>query len=148
MDETLRAARSEIEELAVEDGEFCVACAETGERPPPVTGARFANADDARRAAALAREYRDGLREHDPDLPRHRFVVSESAARSLQFAGVRERTDDTRANGLPRTSRSVVAAGDGEGEWLRMANAPLVHLTRNGDPVGDDAVGRQLDSKL
>ncbi|WP_227354593.1 DUF7552 domain-containing protein [Haladaptatus salinisoli] len=148
MDETLRRTRREIERLAVENGRFSVACADTGERPMPITGARFETDEDAHRAAELAREYRDALREHDRDVPRYRFVVNEEPPRPLQMASVRERTSGTRANGLPRTRRLVTLAGDGGGEWIEMENAPIVHLSRDGGPVGDDAVSRQLDSKL
>ncbi|WP_458206240.1 DUF7552 domain-containing protein [Haladaptatus sp. NG-SE-30] len=148
MDETLRRTRREIERLADDSGQFSVVCADTGERPMPITGTRFENHDDATRAAELAREYRDALRNYDPDVPCHRFLVTEEQPRPLQMAGMRERTTGTRANGLPQTQRSVTAASDGEGEWLKMENAPLVHLARDNGPVGDDAVSRQLDSKL
>lgn len=148
MDETPRQVRSEIEELTDDSGRFYIACVETGERPAPVTGARFDTHEDAERALALARRYRETIREHDPGLPRYRLVVSELSEGPLQLAGIRERTGGTRSNGLPRTRRSVTLSSDGEGQWLRMENAPLVHLARNNRPVGDDAVARQLDSKL
>ncbi len=150
MDDILRETRREIEALAVENGRsrFSVVCADTGECPMPITGKQFEDHDDASRAAELARRYRDALREHDPDVPHYRFVVTEESADPVQMTGVRERTDDTRANGLPQTQRSVTVASDGNGEWLTMDNAPLVHLARDCGPVGDDAVGRQLDSKL
>ncbi|WP_266076918.1 DUF7552 domain-containing protein [Haladaptatus caseinilyticus] len=150
MDDILRQTRRKIEALAVESGQggFSVVCADSGECPMPLTGNQFESHDDASRAAELARGYRNALREHDPKIPHYRFVVTEEPARPLQMAGVRERTDGTRANGLPQTQRSVTVASDGEGEWLRMENAPLVHLARDCGPVGDDAVGRQLDSKL
>ncbi|SIR04648.1 hypothetical protein SAMN05421858_1234 [Haladaptatus litoreus] len=150
MDDILRQTRREIESLAVESGHgrFSVLCAETGECPMPITGKQFKDHDDASRAVELAREYRDALREHDPEIPQYRFVVTEEPARPLQMAGVREQTSGTRANGLPQTQRSVTVASDGNGEWLTMDNAPLVHLARDCGPVGDDAVGRQLDSKL
>ncbi|WP_458189595.1 DUF7552 domain-containing protein [Haladaptatus sp. NG-WS-4] len=148
MDETLRRARREIERLAVDDGAYSVACADTGERPMPITGTRFENHEDADRAVELASEYRDALRKHDPDVPCHRFVVTEEPPRTLQMAGVRERTTSIRANGLPQTQRTVTVASDGNGEWFEMKNAPLVHLARDNEPVGDDAVSRQLDSKL
>lgn len=150
MDDILRQTRKEIETMAVEGGrgQFSVVCADTGECPMPITGKQFEDHDDASRAAELARGYRDALRQHDPDIPRYRFVVTEESDPPLQMAGVRERAEGTRANGLPRTQRSVTIANDGQGEWLTMENAPLVHLARDCGPVGDDAVGRQLDSKL
>lgn len=148
MDDILRRTRREIEELSVESGHFFVTCAETGECPTPITGTRFDDHDDAARAADLAREYRDALREHDPDIPQYRFVVTELPNQPLQMVGVRERTDEFRANGLPRTQRSVTVTSDRHGAWLTMENAPLVHLARDCGPVGDDAVGRQLESKL
>lgn len=148
MDDILRRTRREIEELAVDSGPFSVTCAESGECPTPITGTRFETHDDAARAAHLAREYRDALREHDPDVPEYRFVVTELPTDSLQMVGVRERTNDVRANGLPQTERSVTVTSDRDGAWLTMENAPLVHLARDCGPVGDDAVGRQLESKL
>jgi hypothetical protein len=148
MDDILRRTRREIEELAVESGPFSVVAAESGECPTPITGTRFESHDDAMRAADLAHEYRDALREHDPDLPTYRFVVTELPSEHVQMVGVRERTDGIRANGLPQTQRSVTVTSDRDGAWLRMENAPLVHLARDCGPVGDDAVGRQLDSKL
>ncbi|WP_227376607.1 DUF7552 domain-containing protein [Haladaptatus halobius] len=148
MDETLRRTRREIEQLAVDDGRFSVACADTGERPMPITGTRFETDEDAHRATELACKYRNALREHDPDVPHYRFVVNEESPRPLQMASVRERTSGIRANGLPQTRRSVTIASDGDGEWVEMENAPIVHLSRDDGPVGDDAVSRQLDSKL
>ncbi|MCO8246593.1 MULTISPECIES: hypothetical protein [unclassified Haladaptatus] len=148
MDDILRQTRREIEELAADSGSFSVTCAETGECPTPITGTRFETHDDAARAADLAREYRTALREHDPDVPEYRFVVTELPTDSLQMVGVRERTNDVRANGLPQTERSVTVTSDRDGAWLTMKNAPLVHLARDCGPVGDAAVGRQLESKL
>ncbi len=148
MDDILRRTRREIEALAIDSGPFSVTCAESGECPTPITGTRFETHDDAARAADLAREYRDALREHDPDVPDYRFIVTELPSNPLQMVGVRERTDDVRANGLPQTQRSVTVTRDRDGAWLTMKNAPLVHLARDRGPVGDAAVGRQLESKL
>ncbi len=148
MDHILRRTRRKIEALATDSGPFAVTCGETGECPTPITGTRFETHDDAARAGDLAREYRDALREHDPDIPEYRFVVTELPTDSLQMIGVRERTNDVRANGLPQTQRSVTVTSDRDGAWLTMKNAPLVHLARDSGPVGDAAVGRQLESKL
>lgn len=134
--------------LAAEDGQFHVACAGTGVRPEPVAGATFATYDDAERAAAAAREYRAALRTLDPGLQQYDLVVADGHPDRLDVACTRERTLDTRANGLPRARRTATMAGPRDGEWLSVENAPVVHLTRDAAPVGDEAVERQLDSKL
>ncbi|WP_435178295.1 DUF7552 domain-containing protein [Halorussus sp. AFM4] len=148
MADALETIRRNIGELATEDGDFYVACAETDECPAPLTGRQFPTEDAAREAAALARTYRETLRESDPDLPQYRLAVYERTGDPLTLVSTRERAAGQRPNGLPRTSRSVTLSGAGEREWLRMDNAPLVHVRRNGEPLPDDAVERQLDSKL
>ncbi|MFC7080571.1 DUF7552 domain-containing protein [Halorussus caseinilyticus] len=148
MVDSLDAIRQKIGDLASEDGDFYVACAETDDCPAPLTGRRFPTEAAADEAADLAREYRATLRESDPDLPHHRLAVYERSGGPLTFVSTRERTAGQRENGLPRTSRSVVVSGDGEREWLRMDNAPLVHVRQDGEPLPDDAIERQLDSKL
>jgi|SRR6056297_1104361 len=148
MADSLDSIRRAIADLSDDDGEFYVACAETDDCPAPLTGRRFPTEAAASEAAALAREYRDRLRESDPDLPERRLTVYELSGDALTLVSTRERTGGQRENGLPRTSRSVMLSGDGEREWLRMDNAPLVHVRRDGDPLPDDAVERQLESKL
>ncbi|MFC4551843.1 MULTISPECIES: DUF7552 domain-containing protein [Halorussus] len=140
--------RDRIAELAAEDGEFYLACPETGDRPTPVADHRFPTERAADEAADLATEYRTALREADPDLPERSLVVYEVESDPLRMVATRERAPGQRANGLPRSSRTVTLSGDDEREWLRMDNAPLVHVRRDGEPLPDDAVSRQLDSKL
>ncbi|UPV99737.1 hypothetical protein M0R88_14605 [Halorussus gelatinilyticus] len=148
MSDSLDTIRREIDDIAAEDGDFYVACADTDERPAPLTGRRFPTEEAANEAADLARSYRATLRESDPDLPEHRLSVYECTDDPPTMVSTRERAAGTRENGLPRTSRSVTLSGDCESEWLRMDNAPLVHVRRDGEPLPDDAVERQLDSKL
>ncbi|WP_276301137.1 DUF7552 domain-containing protein [Halorussus lipolyticus] len=148
MSDSLEALRRQIAECATDDGDFYVACAETDERPAPLTGRRFPSEEAAEEAAQLARTYRSRLRETDPELPEHRFAVYEQSGNPLTIVSTRERTEEKRENGLPRTERSVTVSGDGEHEWLRMDNAPVVHVRQDGEPLPDDAVERQLDSKL
>lgn len=45
-------------------------------------------------------------------------------------------------------SRSFTLAGDGEGEWLRMDDAPVVTVREDGEPLSDVTVGHQLNAKL
>lgn len=148
MADSLETLRERIADLADHDGDFVAACSDTDRRPVPLTGKRFPTEDAASEAAEIACEYRDRLRATDPDLPERRFVVYEVAADPVLLVSTREQAAGSRANGLPRTSRTVTLAGDGEREWLRMENAPLVHLRRNGDLLDDAAVERQLNSKL
>ena len=148
MSDSLDAIRRELADLADEDGDFYVACADTDERPAPLSGRRFPSEAAASEAAELARSYREVLRESDPELPEHRLSVYERADEAPSLVSTRERAGGLRENGLPRTSRSVTLSGDCESEWLRMDNAPLVHVRRDGEPLPDDAVERQLDSKL
>lgn len=137
--------RRRIDELADDAGPFYLACAETGETPMPVTGARFASHDDAEAAAGLARRYRDALRAVDPSLPRRRLVVAERTG-DLALVSSRRRADGYRENGLPRSTRAATAVGRGTGEWLSMENAPVVHLARDEGPLDDELVDRQLDA--
>jgi hypothetical protein len=148
MSDSLEALRRQIAERATDDGIFYVACAETDECPAPLSGKRFPTEAAAGEAADFAAAYREILRESDPELPERRFSVYERGGDPLTIVSTRERATGQRENGLPRTSRSVTLAGDGEREWLRMDNAPLVHIRRDGEPLPDDAVERQLDAKL
>ncbi|UPV73686.1 hypothetical protein M0R89_14205 [Halorussus limi] len=148
MPDSLDAIRGRIDRRADESGDFYVACAETDERPAPLTGRRFPTEAAASEAADLARAYREALRESDPELPERRLSVYELTDDPPTLVSTRKRAAGRRDNGLPRTSRSVTLSGDCESEWLRMDNAPLVHVRRDGEPLPDDAVERQLDSKL
>lgn len=141
---SLCRARERVESLADPDGAFAVACAETGVRPPPVWGARFASFADAERARDAAVAYRETLRELDPGCESYDLVVCEETDSSLGFASVRETTADRRPNGLPRTRRTVTLAGDGRDEWLRIENAPVVDLVGPETLLDDEVVERQL----
>ncbi|WP_276259790.1 DUF7552 domain-containing protein [Haloglomus litoreum] len=140
----LTRARERVEELADPDGAFAVACAETGVRPPPVWGSRFPSFEAAERARDAAVAYREALRELDPYCEQYDLVVCEETDSSLGFASVRETTAGRRANGLPRTRRTVTLAGDGRDEWLRVENAPIVDLVGPEALLDDEVVERQL----
>jgi hypothetical protein len=124
--------RERVAQLAVEDGTFYVACVETGGSPEPVTDATVPSHDAAAAAADATRRYRD---------------AHEGSDRSVGVTSSRERDAGTRANGLPRSRRVATVSGGGEGEWLRVENAPVVFLSRDANPLDVEAVERQLDSK-
>ena len=145
---TLRRTRERVDDRSVDDGTHHVACARTGARPEPVAGASFGCVDDAEAAAEAARTYRAALRELDPSLPEYDLVVTGDELPDVEVACARERTGGTRSNGLPRARRTATVAGARDGEWLRVENAPVVHLSRDDGPVDDAAVARQLDAKL
>ncbi|MFD1589466.1 hypothetical protein ACFR9U_21020 [Halorientalis brevis] len=146
--ETVGIARDRIEELRTSDGEFVVACRDSGVQPEPVTDARFESYDDAERACAVARRYREAMRELDPALTRHELVVSAVEEGAVEVACVREATDQRRANGLPHARQTVTLAGNGNDEWLRVENGTVVHFTGPDSLLDDEFVTRQLDSKL
>jgi hypothetical protein len=145
---TLRRAREEVERLAVPDGGFVVVCRDSGVSPPPVSTARFGTYADAERARTAAVGYREALSDLDPSLPSHDLAVSEAWDDTLRFASVRETTGDRRENGLPRSSRTVTLAGDGRDEWLRIENAPVVHLRGPDALLDDEVIERQLRATL
>jgi hypothetical protein len=145
---TMRSATARIESLAVTEGEFCVACRETGICPAPVTDRRFESYEHAERACAAAQAYREALEELDPTLSEYDLLASTVGERSLQCATAREVVDHQRRNGLPRAESNVTLAGDGYDEWLRIENAPVVHLSGPESLLDDELVTRQLDSKL
>lgn len=140
MPDRLEALRSRIDELTEPDGDFAVVCPLSGKRPVPVRGAAFPSADAAETAVELVREYREVLREVDPHLEAVPIVASEVGADPLSIDGATEC--------LGRSSRSVTVSGEGDGEWLRMDDAPVVHVRRDGELLDDDAVTRQLRAKL
>ena len=146
--ESLRTARERIAALEGPEGAFVVTCRNSGVRPEPVTDATFECSADAERACVAARRYRQAMRELDPDLTDHALVVSRVDRGTVEFASVRERTDRRRENGLPRTSRTVTLAGNGDDEWLRVENAPVVHFAGPESLLDDEFVTRQLDAKL
>ena len=142
----LLRARDRVDALAVEGGPFRVACAETGVSPPPVSDARFDSFADAERARDAAVDYRAALRKLDPGLVSYDLAVCETRDTSLGFASVRETTARRRENGLPRTRRTVTLAADGPDEWLRVENAPVVHLVCPEARLDDEVVERQLET--
>ena len=145
---TMLAARTEIERLATADGQFAVACRDTGVSPAPVTGSAFATYDDAKTARDAAREYRNAMAALDPDLASYDLAVCERGEDSLDMASVRRSTPERRANGLPASTRTVTVAGDASEEWLRVENAPVVHLRGPETPLDDEIVARQLRNTL
>jgi hypothetical protein len=147
-DSPILRARERVEALATEDGAFVVAGTETGVSPPPVSRARFGSYDDAERARDAAERYREAMRDLDPGLERYDLVACEVAGTDAGFASVRETTADRRANGLPRTRRTVTVASDGRDEWLRVENAPVVHLAGPDAPLDDEVIERQLRTTL
>ena len=146
--DNLRTAAARIEDLEADGGEFCVVCGETGISPAPVTGVCFDSFDAAEQACDVARTYRNALRTLDPTLAEYDLVVSAEAESSVQFAAAREVVDHERPNGLHRSESNVTLAGDGYDEWLRIENAPVVHLTGPDSLLDDELVSRQLDAKL
>jgi hypothetical protein len=145
---TARAARERVAELSSAEGRFAVACRETGRRPAPVADAVFDSYGDAERARDAAREYRTAMRRVDPDLTEFTLAVCHADDRRVAVTARRESTDERRANGLPRASQTATVAGERTGEWLRVSNAPVVHLTGRGEALDDEFVSRQLRSKL
>ncbi|NHN43043.1 hypothetical protein G9C85_15600 [Halorubellus sp. JP-L1] len=146
--DALTDARVLVEDLATPAGEFVVVGKETGVRPDPVTGFAFDDYEAAERARDAAARYRRALREHDPALPEYDLVVGETDSNPIEVATVRESTRERRTNGVPRARQTVTLTGDRRDEWLRVENAPLVHLTGPDELLDDELVTRQLQSKL
>lgn len=144
----LQRTRSRVRELAVEDGDFHVACRETGVRPEPVTEARFDAFEAAERACEAARRYREALARLDPSASAYDLDVYQTTGQDVTLASVRETTDERRENGLPASRQSVLLAGSGADEWLRMDNGAVVHVVGGGSLLDDEVVSRQLDVKL
>jgi hypothetical protein len=146
--EAVQAFRSRVQGLASPDGEFVVACRETGVRPAPVTGSRFESYTDAEAARDAAHRYRAAMRSLDPELARYDLAVCERGSDGVEFASVREGTDGTRTNGLPRSRQTATLTGDRTDEWIRVENAPLVHLHGPDSPLDDEIVERQIGVQL
>lgn len=144
----IRRTRERIEDLQTPDGEFVVACRESGVRPEPVDDARFGSFADAELACGLALRYRAAMRSIDPALTRYRLVPSSVDRGDVQVASVRETSDERRANGLPLARTTVTVAGRRNDEWLRVENGPIVHFTGTDSLLDDEVVARQLESKL
>ena len=71
----LRDLRAHIESLAVDDGEYTLVCSRHAEQPVPAAGLRFPTRQIARTAARATTQYRNALRQYDPELPRYDIVV-------------------------------------------------------------------------
>lgn len=145
---TFQSARERIRELATENGDFHVACVETGQCPEPVGDATFATVEDAAAAIEAARQYADALRALDHGFPDYDLAVYRTSNESVDVSTIRERTSEVRPNGLPRSRQVTTVSGGRDGEWLRMENAPVVFLSRNADLIDDETVERQLQTKL
>lgn len=77
---TLRDVRAALISLATGDGRYTIVCGRTGTRPVPVSGLRFADRETAASGVRLAETYRAHLRQYDPRLPVHEFVVHETTS--------------------------------------------------------------------
>ena len=146
--DAVEASRERVDRLASPDGEFVVACRETGVRPAPVTGTRFDSYEEAETARNAARRYRAAQRSLDPDLARYDLAVCERGSGAVELASVREGTGGTRTNGLPRSRQTATVTGDRTDEWLKVENAPLVHLRGPDSPLDDEIVERQIGVQL
>lgn len=147
MADRLEALHQRIEAMTDDDGDFAVVCPLSGKRPVPVRGASFPSPDAAEEAAELVVEYRGLLREVDPHLENIPVVACERAADPLTLE----------ERGGRRSSRTVVlSAGesggrsesDADGEWMELRDPPVVDVRRDGEPLDDRSVSRQLRSKL
>jgi hypothetical protein len=78
---TLIEIREHIERLATQDGQYCVVCGRTGERPVPAAGHRFPDRPTARAAARATEQYRSALRRYDPRVPYYDLIVCEGPGR-------------------------------------------------------------------
>jgi len=146
--DTIRRTRERIEALAVEDGEYGVACKDSGCAPAPVTDVTFPTFEEAELACLSAQAYRSALRRLDPSLPEYDLVVCAAEDGAVEQVSVRKQTRGRRENGLPETSQSVTVSGGATDEWLRIDNAPVVHLRGSDSLLDDDFVTRQLESQL
>ena len=145
---TIRQARERIEAVAVDHGDFGVACKDTGCSPAPVTDVTFETFEAAELACLSARAYRSALRRLDPSLPEYDLVVCTTDEGAVEQVSVRKQTKGRRENGLPATSQSVTISGGATDEWLRVENAPVVHLRGSDSLLDDEFVTRQLESQL
>lgn len=135
MVDRLETLHRRIDALTDADGEYAVVCPRSGKRPVPVRAASFGAPADAEAAADLVVEYRDLLREVDPHLERIPVAAREAGADPLTLADA-------------SSAGPVVLSGDGDGEWLAVDGAPVVELRRDGAPLDDARVSRQLSSRL
>lgn len=146
MPDRLETLHRQIEALTDPDGDFAVVCPLSGKRPVPVRGASFPTATAAEDAVGLVCEYRRLLREVDPYLENIPIVAAAEPADTLALT---RESDDRRVS---LSGRGGDADGDGDsdadGEWLVADESLLVHIQRDGQPLDDDSVSRQLRSKL
>lgn len=115
---TLRDVRAALVSLATGDGRYTIVCGRTGTRPVPVSGLRFADRETAASGVRLAETYRAHLRQYDPRLPVHEFVVHETTAtgherrqRVAATAGCHARSRSS--HGTPREPVGIRGQGDG-----------------------------------
>jgi hypothetical protein len=159
MTDSLETLRERITDSTDPDGDFAVVCPLSGKCPVPVRGESFPSADAAEAAVDLVIDYRTLLREVDPHLENVPIVAVRRTAEPLAL-DARERSDrademrcaDETARRI-RTRRtdtglSVSLSGEGDDEWLRMENAPVVHVRRDGELLDDETVSQQLRSEL
>ncbi|WP_134670376.1 DUF7552 domain-containing protein [Halorussus marinus] len=139
MADRLETLHRRIDALTDPDGEYAVVCPLSGKRPVPVRDASFGTPDDAEAAADLVIDYRELLRSVDPHLEHVPIVAGEVGADPLALA------DSDRGSAR---SRTVVLSGEGDGEWLTVDGAPVVEVRRDGEPLDDASVSRQLRSGL
>lgn len=132
MPDSLEALHQQIDDLTDPDGDFAVVCPLSGKRPVPVRGTSFPSAEAAEEAVDLVVEYRHCLRGVDPYLENIPIVACERDADLL----------------VMDVGDAVTLSGDGDDEWFRMDDAPVVRVREEGEPVDDAAVERQLKAKL
>ncbi|MFW6436619.1 MAG: DUF7551 domain-containing protein [Halococcoides sp.] len=94
---TLIDLSTHIDALASDDGTFVVVCARTGDRPVPVTGARFEQRSVARRAARAAEQYRAALRRYDPQVPHCELIVCQDTGAAVGQDATRRDADAAEA---------------------------------------------------
>jgi hypothetical protein len=93
MTATLGRPRRAIEVLARESGQYRLVCTRHGGEPVPATGLRFESRVAARIAACAVEQYREILREYDPELSVHDIVVAQGRhvhreSRSERFGSI------------------------------------------------------------
>mgnify|MGYP000681132587 FL=1 len=88
------------------------------------------------------------MRSLDPELAQYDLAVCERGSDGVDFASVREGTSATRTNGLPQSRQTATLTGDRTDEWLKVENAPLVHLRGPESPLDDEIVERQIGVQL
>lgn len=75
---TLTEIRTHIESLATQDGEYYLTCARYGDRPVPASTLRFPTRATARAAAQATTQYRQALRQYDPQVPYYDVIVCQA----------------------------------------------------------------------